>query len=133
MTDERILAEIFMIEELGTYSEDDDSGNIFIGNTPLNLQNEVDYTLRKTGGKRVIKKLTGAKQSYITIYAQGKDFELVSGKLEAICSKLLNASYVIDDIFVENVFVFSEPQWLLTDDNDVHLFDCTLNLTIINN
>lgn len=131
MTDERILAEILVLEELGTYSEDDNSGNIFIGDTPLNLQNDVDYTIKKTGGTRVIKKLTGARKSFMTIYAQGNDYELVSGKLEAICSKLLNNSYVIDGNFIENVFVFSEPQWLLTDDNGVYLFDCTLNITII--
>ena len=131
MTDERILAEILMEEELGIYDEEGVSGNIFIGETPINLQNEIDLTIRKTGGSRVIRKLTGAKNSYLTIYAKGNNYELVSEKLETIGSILLNKAYNIDKYFIENVFVFSEPQWILTDDNGTYLFDMTLTLTII--
>ena len=131
MTDERILAEILMEEELGIYDEEGISGNIFIGETPIDLQNEIDLTIRKTGGSRVIRKLTGAKNSYLTIYAKGNNYELVSEKLETIGSILLNKAYNIDKYFIENVFVFSEPQWILTDDNGTYLFDMTLTLTII--
>lgn len=131
MTDEKLLARIFEIENLGKYDEDGDTGNIFIGFTPETLQNDIDYSFRKSGGSRVIKKLTGARQIYITIYARGSDYDLISEKLENICSTLLNKEYKIDDYFIENVFVFSEPTWVLKDDDNIHLFNMTLTLTII--
>lgn len=131
MTDEKILAKILMKENLAIYDETGDTGNIFIAESPEILQNEIDYTIRKTGGRRVIRKLTGAREVYITIYSRGKDFEQISERLEAIASKLLNREYEVEGYFVENVFVYSEPQWLETDDNGNYLFNMTLTLTII--
>lgn len=131
MIDEKILATILTGEGLATYDETGNAGNIFISKSPEILQNDIDYLLMKTGGSRVIRKLTGAKDSFITIYARGKSFEEVSEKMETMASTLLNKSYKIDNHFVENIFVQSEPQWLSTDDNGHYLFDMTLNLTII--
>ena len=131
MTDEKILATILTGEGLATYDETGNAGNIFISKSPETLQNDIDYLLMKTGGGRVIRKLTGAKNSFITIYARGKSYELISESLDKICSTLLNKSYKIEYHFVENIFVQSEPSWLSTDDNGNHLFNTTLILTII--
>lgn len=130
MIDEKILAIILQNEELGKFDEKGDKGNIFLGETPIILQNEIDYTIKKTGGSRVIRKLTGAKNSYITIYARSKNYELVNEKLDEICSKLLNMSYIIDNYYIENIFTFSEPAWLSKDDDNIYLFNTTLVMTI---
>jgi hypothetical protein len=130
MIDEKLLAIILDREGVGKFDEKGDKGNIFIGDTPTILQNDIDISIKKSGGSRVIKKLTGAKNSYIVVYARGRDYELVNKTLDEIGNKILNKSYVIEDYYIENSFVFSEPSWLEKDDDNIYLFNMTILLTI---
>lgn len=130
MIDEKLLAIILDREGIGKFDEKGDKGNIFIGDTPIMLQNDIDISIKKSGGSRVIKKLTGAKNSYIVVYARGRDYELVNKTLDEIGNKILNKSYVIEDYYIENSFVFSEPSWLEKDDDNIYLFNMTILLTI---
>lgn len=129
MLSEEMLAHILNDEGFGIYDEDGNEGNIFVGFIPEQIDSDYVFSLKKTGGRRTIKVLGGARNDIVTIYMKCDSYIQASEILEEICSRLLNKSYEFENYIVENIFVINEPAWLSTIDG-ISLYDCSLYITV---